>query len=385
MSAVSSKNNQKFAVPSLTKETSQSIKIARVLCIFFMIYVHVNPGVAAFASSTEAVRFFDEFRFFLVNSVGRASVALLSIISGFLVVFSLRKAEILKFVSQKFSSLIIPLIFWNACFLFIVFVIDKYLQAGYLEQSLGETFSLLKLGEYLMGITQAPVNISLSFLRDIFVCALFAPILVILYQKFVPAFIGVVAVLYVLGSFTALLITPNILLFYAIGMFLCLRGQIPKIPLYLEVLSWALLAVISLFILGDSLDVARDISERTIDLEKRIELAFLLIRFPAAIAFWGLSIRISKLKISHYILKLEQFIFIIFCSHVLILTICWGAWQKLLGGYYDPAYPVFFLLGPILVAIIVVPVAIVLNKLLPPVFALINGGRTLPPTRQSRF
>ena len=43
-----------FAVPPVSNSMSQRVAIARTLCIFFMTYVHVQPGIAENVYDREA-------------------------------------------------------------------------------------------------------------------------------------------------------------------------------------------------------------------------------------------------------------------------------------------------------------------------------------------
>ena len=78
------------AKPSLAASTSLRIRIARPLCIFFMIWVHVNPGVAELNIAEHGVRLADWYRFFFADGVGRTSIGLLAIASGFLAISTAR-------------------------------------------------------------------------------------------------------------------------------------------------------------------------------------------------------------------------------------------------------------------------------------------------------
>ncbi len=85
-----------FAVPAPSLEPvrrtmSDRIRIARGLCIFFMIFVHVPPGIGGNVYDRDA-SFFDLVYFVLTRLAGLSSVSLLSVVSGFFIVSSLAKA-----------------------------------------------------------------------------------------------------------------------------------------------------------------------------------------------------------------------------------------------------------------------------------------------------
>ena len=85
-----------FAVPAPSLEPvrrtmSDRIRIARGLCIFFMTFVHVPPGIGGNVYDRDA-SFFDLVYFVLTRLAGLSSVSLLSVVSGFFIVSSLAKA-----------------------------------------------------------------------------------------------------------------------------------------------------------------------------------------------------------------------------------------------------------------------------------------------------
>lgn len=65
----------------MRRDHERAIKICRVLCIFFMTYVHVNPGLPAWQGDipqTTAV-----LGYGLSEVLGRSSVPALSILGGY--------------------------------------------------------------------------------------------------------------------------------------------------------------------------------------------------------------------------------------------------------------------------------------------------------------
>src|SRR5262245_14565639 len=91
-------------------DLSPSIRICRVLCIFFMCYVHVNPGLDAFDVSGALA----QMKFVLGDVLGRASVPALSFIAGYLGVAALaRRGICTSYIRERWRRLMIPMICWN--------------------------------------------------------------------------------------------------------------------------------------------------------------------------------------------------------------------------------------------------------------------------------
>lgn len=357
----------------LHPDASRPIEIARVICIACMIFVHVNPATADFAPGTHGVRVFDWARFFVVDSFGRASVALLSVIAGYLAVFALRRVDYRAFLGKRVRSLLVPLALWSGLFLAMVMVGD-HIQPGYLEKTVGRALTLAELPTLLLAALDRPANLPLAFLRDVFVCALLAPVLIEAWKRGAVVFVALVSALYALGMVTPFLLTPNLLAFYAVGIWIACDGRLPRIPVWIAALSWAVFLGLGVAIAAGEMryEAAPDAA-----LLRQLEIGLTLIRLPAAIAFWSLSVWLTTHSLGLRMARLERYIFTAFCAHMLILSAAWFAWQTVFGGYYGPLYPVFFFAAPIVVIAFAAVFAEVASRVAGPVFAVLNGGRAL--------
>ena len=101
-----------MGVVSVTSSISDRIKIARTLCIFFMTFVHVQPGIAENVYDRDT-GVFDIVYFILTRMLGLSSVSLLSVVSGYFIVSSLLKAGTMPLISSKLKTLVVPLVAWN--------------------------------------------------------------------------------------------------------------------------------------------------------------------------------------------------------------------------------------------------------------------------------
>ncbi|HEX5370802.1 MAG TPA: acyltransferase [Dehalococcoidia bacterium] len=356
------------------RDVSDSIRIARVLCIFFMIYVHVNPGVSRFAPDAEGIRLFDVARFWLVDSLGRASVALLSVIAGYLAVYSLRRDSVRRFASKKVTSLMTPLLLWDALFIAAA-IAGNFISQGHLQDSLRGPLTLQRLPNLLIAVTASPANEPLDFLRDVFVCSMLAPLLIVTLRRSRNGYIVLVVALAALGFTTNFLHTPNILLLYALGIYVAQLETLPGLSAGVVSVSWVAMAALGLILaMGEIETTLHGAGSHANTL---LEIGFSAIRLPAAVAFWDLSLRINRSRVLSRLARLEPFVFIAFCCHLLVTTVVWLFWQRILGGYYAPAYPLFFFLVPVFVMIAAVVLSEAANRYARPVFAMLNGGRSL--------
>lgn len=100
------------AVSPVPPALSERVKIARFLCIFLMMFVHVQPGIAENVYDRDA-GLFDVVYFIFSRLVGLSSVSLLSVVSGYFIVASLAKSGVPRLILSKLRTLVVPLLAWN--------------------------------------------------------------------------------------------------------------------------------------------------------------------------------------------------------------------------------------------------------------------------------
>lgn len=356
-----------------TARVSSAIAISRVLCIFLVIYVHVNPGIADTDPQAYGIRAFDWARYTLVNSLGRVSVGLLSVVSGYLAVGALSRAGYGGLLAKRVRTLIIPMVLWSALFLLLALAGDR-LRPGSAANLLGGPLSPGSLPDLLLGLTRSPANAPLNFLRDIFVCTLLAPLLLAALKRHWALMAGLTLVIYAVAWFTPLLLTPNLIPLFAIGLYLGQCRRVPAIPAWLAWACWGLVIGIGAWVAARELHM---IAQPNAADAFAVEAGRTAIRLPAAMALWAAAHWLAGRADTHALVRLEPYIFTAFCSHVIVLTLVWFVWEKALGGYYAAAYPVFFLLGPAIAIVAAMVFARLASAIAPPAFALLNGGRNL--------
>lgn len=360
--------------PSLDKSTSLRIRIARPMCIFFMVLVHVNPGVAEVDLATHGVRLADWVRYFFADGVGRTSIGLLAIVSGFLAISTARVFPFGKFAMKRVRSLLIPMVVWSALLL-MAYIAGDQVQPGYLEHQVGEAFAWSHIPNWLFGITDHPANFPLGFLRDLFICALLTPVIVLAMRKFALPVLAVLFVLMVTHAPSPFL-GNNIPLFYSMGIWFALNGQTMERWIDRHAGKVILAFVIyALSLTTMSFQVQLHPNE---GLEPIFTGLMEVERLFGAAAFWAIAGMILKTNWKSLITRLEPFAFFVFCSHIFLTTMLWMPFKFLVGDYYHPAYLVFFFLCPVLTFGLAIVGALMLGKLMPPVSAVLNGGRPLP-------
>jgi hypothetical protein len=110
-------------------QLSRAIGISRVLCIMGIVYVHAwtglyGPSLSALADTPQGL-----LRWGLIELLGRSSVPLLSMISGWLVGPSLARRGWRRFLAGKVRAVLVPMVAWN---LIAIVVVSGAALAGWL-------------------------------------------------------------------------------------------------------------------------------------------------------------------------------------------------------------------------------------------------------------
>ncbi len=317
-------------------ETSATIKAARVLCIFFMVYVHVNPGLDSFENLQQLSTSLWVFHTLLSDVLGRASVPALSVISGFLAVHTLNRRHFGKYVSGRVKTILLPMATWNA--IGVVFAFAVFMLVGK-ANTLMTSMADMPLQEILLGkilaLDYTAAYASQNFLRDIFVCALLSPLIVLAVNHLgwsIPVILVVAAE--TLG-FEPIIYRPPILIFFSFGVLVALKvGHFRWLfkGRYLIAASFLFVVLIEFHGYGSPM---YDLLKRAV-----VSSAIILV-----------SISAGRAATTRWLLHLEPHIYFIFLSHNFIFGLFWGAWIAVFGEDISRAYHFFYLLAPLILVL----------------------------------
>ncbi|MEI4488265.1 acyltransferase [Frigidibacter sp. MR17.14] len=317
-----------FRHAHLRRQSSDAIRMARVICILSMITVHFWPGAGRILDEAQP-GWAHPVYLVLVDYLGRSSVPLLSMISGALLVLSVRRGPPpLQTIRHKLRMLIGPMVVWSAALL------GLYL----LHAAATGDMSRLPQGPMgwinaLFALTAPPANLPLAFLRDTFVCATIAALSLALARRS-PAtglMLTVAAFALMLALPGTLILRPQIAWFYLAGVILALTGQLNRsLPSGL---------VLALF-LADSLGrnvFAADLGRAGLEWLDRIAMSLLVWKVCEAIVR-HLPAVFARMR------RLEPYVFTLFCSHMLVVTAIAGIAGPLKLSETSDSYLAVFLL-----------------------------------------
>ncbi len=346
---------------------SQAIEIARVLCIMGMVYAHVWTGRTSAYIIAHSTTDQGMLRWFVVEMIGRSSVPLLGMVSGWLVGSSALRRSYWRFALGKARTVLAPMLLWNALAVFLI------LGAAYLQIIRGPGWKGWGwvLGEVTAFSRFNELNVQMPFLRDLFVCMLIAPLVVRLRSAWLIVLLMTVLVWTVATWFFPLVLRPQVALFFVIGIAARRWGwadYVGRMPFGLAALPFLLLAPVKFALSVWGYYFGRE----EVEIVTAVEMAM---RVSAAMLMWRISMALVGKPIAIPIMRIEPYAFLLFCSHEIMI---WLASQKIgsvTGPLDAPGWPIFFLLNPLLVLCGTLVLGKLLVELAPWAANWLSGGR----------
>ena len=294
----------------LDPQDSDRIRIGRTICIFMMMFVHIQAGVTDDVNARPAEGAFDIAYFLLTRVMGLSSVALLSIVSGYLIVSTIAKMGTLRLYRSKALTLLVPLVAWNSVML--ACIVGYGLLTGKWDKL--PALDAMGLANGFLAITEWPMVVPLWFLRDLFVCCLFTPILLAGLRRAPLATAGALLLFAFFGEPLLLLQRPPLMLFFAAGLWLRDRGLTrDDLDRIAAPLSLALLPIVAVFL------VVRMNQGSIFNWSEDASTAFdIALRFSMAAAIWRLTSLLATLRFGKLCRELEPYVFFAFCSHAIL-------------------------------------------------------------------
>lgn len=305
----------------------------------------------------------------VVEVLSRSSVPLLSVISGWLVAASINRRSYAAFISGKMKSLLAPMAAWNLITVFLIGLV--VLLADYHAGFEPVGLPLFNQIIHLLGVGE--LNYQNAFLRDVFICMLMAPWVLRLPDYALWLLIGGAAIWSIAEWQLYILLRPQILLFFLIGI-IAERNDLDS-----AVRSFAFLPMMLVFALAVGAKAVLAIFSADYPLFHPYLAAVLDngLRLIAAVVFWRAALRLAQGNYAPMLLKIEPYMFMMFCSHVLIIRGFSPFAAKLFGRFGDPLWPVYFILQPLFVLAVVYVIAEALKFFTPSIAQLLSGGRLI--------
>jgi hypothetical protein len=347
-----------------TRQVSDSIAIARVLCITGMVYAHAWTGLN-YAHLVEAAHTAQGvLRWQLMEFLGRSAVPLLSIIAGWLAASSALNQNWGSFVANKARTVLAPMLLWNGL---AIAIVGGLAFAGLLAAPAPREW--LWTIEELFAFTQPnDINVQMPFLRDLFVCMLFIPFLARMPSSVLFGVLAIALVWAVTEFKFVLLLRPSILVFLLIGM-LARRSDLAESvaakPIALLAALFVATACLKAWVMYGAGSLPRAAHAG----------ADIVLRLAAAAFFWRLAWAVSESKFAERAKALEPYMFLLFCAHMIMIWLFGPLIGLVTGPLGSPLYPVFLIAQPFLVLGGTILLGNALAQVAPNAAHILSGGR----------
>lgn len=368
-------------------EISRTISLARIVLIVGLVFLHylkfpnssVWPYTGLDVNQHSVATYVNSVIFFFFLS----AVPLLSMISGWLF-FSFENKDPMQTVfarmRNRFTSVYLPLVFWNAVAMVGLYVLYKTNAHYPLLAELNVNFSAAGWKEYINGIfalTSRPIAFQFWFVRDLFITALISPLLLMVSRRAPWLGAAVLGTAWFWGWSMVIFLRPDVPFFFYLGALVRMK-QLP-VTISRKVAMTVAVAFLAIVCIRALAPLAVDFSNNIMPTWVRINTS--LMRIVGVVACWGILQHMAQTPRGINIGKYAGLAFFLYATHwPLIAFIKIWLWP-LLPVENDFWMLVHSFASVSLTVMISLGFGILLNRYAPSVFALMNGGRLLSQTK----
>mgnify|MGYP005845192791 CR=1 FL=1 len=322
----------------MTPQDSRQIEYLRVFSILAMMWVHVSPGIAT--PSIVSGGQFALVGLFLGDTLGRISVSLLSFVSGYLFWTRARSLPFLTVAWRRFESILLPCLVWSA--IYLILAASKITFTGTVASVFTRTdTSPMDALNAWAGITGPTANLSLFFIRDLFVSTLILRSLVPVLDRAPYPLIAAALLMGVLEDrLQPLIFRDSILQFVLLG------AGMARLGVSLAALSRPVIGIVG----GNLLILAGYGLAEGMPAQGTLYpyLSLLLRRVGVCLLILSLSATLMNARGGNARPRLGRATFLAFLLHMPLIGILWVLWQRFVGNEMDPSYLAFYLFTPFL-------------------------------------
>ena len=324
------------------------IALLRLVMIFGVIVLHTPAYVPMNAVGSG---WFDLVKAFFQLAVFRASVPVLTVISGFLLFSSAIDREPARCFAKKSRTILIPFLCFNLTLL--PFALGAEMFAGMELSANLWPFDLTRWLNAAFGLTGSPINYPLNFLRDLIVLMLLAPLFGWLLRHYAwPGFVLVSVVF--MGNFDGNFLLRDLMAvsFYIGGLAAVRNWNLSLLDRYAGICLVA-------FLVACAVIVHFRIANTT------------HLRLAAPFLVWPATVLIVRTSLGSWLVSMSKYSFFLFLAHAPVLLMTW-----VLYGRYGNAipYPVYWVLAPICVGAVLIAVYKLAMATMPRVFRVMIGA-----------
>ena len=326
----------------------ERIALLRFVMIFGVIVLH-TPTYVPMAEVGSG--WFDAIKAYFQLAMFRATVPVLTVISGFLLFGAGLDQALARLFNKKMHSILVPFLCFNLPL--VPLALGAQLFAGIEMSAKLWPFEPMTWLNAAFGLTASPINYPLNFLRDLLALILLAPLFGWLLRRHAwPGLVLVGGVFF--SNFDGVLVLRDLMavLFYVGGM-AAVRGW------NLRLLDRYALPCLLLFLLGCAAIVHFKVANTT------------YLRLIAPFLIWPASALLVGTRIGTWLVGMSKYSFFMFLAHSPLLLLTWIVYSRS-GGMLP--YPLYWIMAPILVTMVLVMVYHLAQAAMPRLFPVLIGA-----------
>ena len=335
---------------TIQPSVGERIAILRPLLILGIVYVHTGGVVDDI--SWQWSNPFEYLQAVFRNGLFRASVPMLTLISGFLLFRACLDQAPKKLFAKKFRTLVIPFLVFNLLFIAVMLPLEAFFGFSHYVKLLGSDLSGWL--DRLFALRGNPYNFPLYFLRDMIVLVVLAPLFGLMLRRAPLLGLAAVSVIFFYDFDGSLVLrSTSAILFYIGGMAAIHRWNLLALDKYAKpfavVIVAACLASIAL---------------------RSHESFWLALTLP--FLMWPAASLLHGTRIGQFAVRYNKYSFFIFVTHAPVM---YFGWQFILAYARFIPYPVYYVFAPALTVAFLIVVYRGLMRVAPAAFNFALGNR----------
>jgi len=338
---------------TISSEVSQRIAMLRTIMIFGVVLLHTEARLSV--DQIDLDNTFHVIRAFFQEGLFRATVPLLSLISGYLLFSSGFDLSPIKLYKKKIKTLALPFFFFNIVFAAAMYVVE--IATGWAPWHQMTKMSEMELINAFYGISAYPINFPMYFVRDLLVVMLLVPLFG-LFLRHAPT-IGLLLVGAVFWSDLDgdLINRSTIPIFFYVGGLAAVRNW------NLTAADRHALPCLALVLIGAAAIVAFRIMDIT---------PFTL---AAPFLIWAAASKLVQTKAGRWAQRHSKYSFFIFCAHAPLQVVPYRIYQ------HSPWMPeaLHWFASPLICIAILIGVHRAAMRWMPKTFAFMTATRPATP------
>lgn len=337
-------------------DTFQRIAVLRYVMIVGIVILHVPPYVPI---AEVGNGLFDQLKAFFQNAAFRATVPVLTVISGYLLFRSGLDRHWRKLATKKLRTIVLPFLVFNLGLLVAAYWMQRWFSIAASYQL--TPFDASTWINAAFGLTKSPINYPLNFLRDLIAVMMLAPLMGVLLRKLPWLGLALVIVVFY-NNLDGLFVLRDIMpIMFYLGGLAAVRGWNLQA---MDRFAWPCL---SIFVLTCMAIVHFQVANTN------------YFRFVAPFLIWPAMALLSNTAIERWLISQSPYSFFIFVAHAPVLLVLAMVYQKF--GDSVP-YVMFWICAPLLIVLALTAAYRFLMWSFPTAFSAIIGARA--NARQSK-